>query len=217
MSLRDKKLCRELDILLANRKYDEIISKITTRYNEEPLPLQVEKTLALAYFYKGDFGNSLKCFESIVSREENTENLFNVMISLLSLKKIEQAKEVFNKIIKTHRGVESTGKGKNFLPQLCIPYIRYYYACGLVDAGVYDEALIQLEELKKVFIDIKITDDTFLYLRGIPFFGSFIELAQKVFNGIKKKFDSSKFLNELLSNVDSDGKEIIKKICKTEF
>lgn len=210
---RDEKFCSDLDLLLTDQNYDDIISKITALYGNGQIPLETEKKLALAYFHKQDFDNSLEHFESIAAKKETTENLFNVMTSLLSLGKIEQARDIFNRIIQTHRG---TGKGKNFLPQLCIPYIRYYYACGLVDAEFFDEALIHLEELKKIFIGVKITDDTFLYMRGIPFFADFIKLAQRVFIGLKTDFKSSAFLEELLSVVDQDGKEVIKAIIEKQ-
>jgi len=160
------------------------------------------------------FENSLKHFENIASQEENTENLFNVMMCLLSLKAIGRASAAFEKIIATHRGIQSTGQGAKFLPQLSVPYIKYYYACGCADAGVYDEAFLQLEELKKIYIQLKITDGTFLYLRGIPFFDDFIQLAKKVFTGQKKDFINSVFLKELMSSVDSDGKTSIQKICE---
>lgn len=209
MIFKNKKIERELDDLLLTKNYDEVIAKVNSIYNKSAIPLDIEKKLALAFYYKADYTASLKHFESISIQDENTENLFNVLTSTLALKKIDQSRDIFNKIIKTHRGAKSTGKGKNFLPQLCIPYIRYYYAYGLTEAGIYDEAVVQLDELKKIYTSIKITDDTFLYLRGIPFFSSTLELAKKVFDGLNKDFKNSAYLNDLLSAVDTYGKKFI--------
>lgn len=210
MIFKNKKLELELNELYNAKNYDGIISKINSSFSEERIPAKFEKQLALAYYYKADYENSLTHFEHITVKDENTENLFNVLMSLLALKKVDKARDVFNKIIATHRGFKSTGQGKNFLPQLCVPFIRYYYAYGLAEADKYDEALIQLEELKKIYVSLKITDSTFLYLRGVPFFSDTLELAKKIFEGQNKDFKNSAFLNDLLIAVDADGRDLIK-------
>lgn len=210
MIFKNRKLENELEKLYINKEYNEIIKRINALYKEDTMPLKFMKRLALAYYYNGEYENSLRFFEKIVVQESNTENLFNVMMVLLPLKKIDQARDVFNEIIKTHRGRKSTGYGKKFLPQLCIPYIRYYYALGLTDVGNYEEAFVQLEELKKIYMQIEITDGTFLYLRGIPFFGETLKLAKRIFEGQNKDFIHSEFLNDLFSSCDEEGKELIK-------
>ncbi len=204
-------LQEKIDELYRVKDYDGVIAYINAEYDGKEMPPKTERQLALAYYYKADYKNSLKHFEHIAAQEETTENLFNVMTSYLALKDIGGARTVFGKIIETHRGALSTGQGKNFVPQLCIPYLRYYYACGLVDAGAFEEAYIQLEELKKVYLCVRITDDTFLYMRGIPFFGRTLELAKKIFDGLNKEFKSSAFLEDLAAAVDADGQDLIKK------
>ncbi len=214
MIFKNKKSEKNLDELFIAKEYDEIIKRINSLYKEDTMPLKFMKRIALAYYYKGDHENSLRFFEKIAVQDNNTENLFNVMMSLLSLKKTDPAKNVFNEIIRTHRGRKSTGQGKNFLPQLCIPYIRYYYALGLADAEVYDEAFIQLDELKKIYMQVKITDGTYLYLRGIPFFNNTLDLAKRIFEGQNKEFKNSPFLNDLFVCCDAEGKDLIKQYQK---
>ena len=213
MFFKNKKLNKELDVLLAGKKYDEIIETVKSSSVDAALSEQTEKRLALTYYYKQDYENSLNHFQNIADNHATTENLFNVMTSLLALKDINRAKSVYDTIVKTHRGV---GRGKKFVPELTIPYIRYYYASGCADAGAFEEALARLDEIKKIYIELNITDSTFLYIRGVPFFGSFIQLAQKVFEGQGKDLNTSEFLDELKSGVDSDGVAIIKELCKTE-
>lgn len=210
MIFENKKLELELNELYKVKNYDGVIAKINSSFGEKSIPAKFEKQLALAYYYKADYENSLTHFKHLTVKDECTENLFNVLMSLLALKKSDEARDVFNKIIATHRGPKSTGQGQNFLPQLCIPFVRYYYACGLAEADKYDEASIQLEELKKIYISLKVTDSTYLYLRGIPFFSDTLELAKKIFAGQNKDFKNSAFLNDLLSAVDSEGRSLIK-------
>lgn len=214
MIFEDKKLAKIIEKLYIAKEYDQIINRINSLYKEDTMPLKFMKSLALAYYYKADYENSLRLFEKIAVQKNNIENLFNVMMSLLSLKKIDQAKNIFNEIIRTHQGRKSTGQGKNFLPQLCIPYIRYYYALGLTDAEVYDEAHIQLDELKKIYMQVRITDGTYLYLRGIPFFSDTLNLAKRIFEGQNREFKNSLFINDLLASCDMEGKELIKHYQK---
>lgn len=215
MFFKDRKTEKELQTLFQQKNYDGVISKINSVYGGKSLSVKFEKQLALAYYYKGDYENSLKHFESVAEKDRTTQNLFNVMTSLFALKKTDAAREIFDEMIKNHRGLQSTGTGKNFLPQLCVPYLRFYYANGLADAGEYAEAEIQLEELKNVYVQVKITDGTFLYIRGIPFLGSTLELAKKVYEKQEKDFANSDFLNEIFNAVDTDGRNLINKQYKS--
>lgn len=210
MSLKENEFNSELQELYAAKDYDGVIRKVNAAY-DGAIPEQFEKWLALSYYYQSDYTNALLHFQNLAARDESTENLFNVMMSLLAMKNTDKARPVFQKLISTHRGAASTGQGKDFMPQLSVPYIRYYYACGLVDAGNYGEAEIQLEELKKVYTGAKITDDTYLYIRGVPFFGDTLSLAEKVYVGQGKDFKHSQFLRDLASSVDKEGRAAIKR------
>jgi len=210
----NEELENELKKLYATKNYGEVIKKINSLYDEYTMPFKIMKRLALSYFYNADYENSLKYFEKIAAQENSTENLFNVMMSLLPLKKSDQAKNVFNEIIRTYREADSATQGGKFVPLLCIPYIRYFYALELTNAEFYDEAFVQLEELKKIYMQVKVTDGTFLYLRGIPFFEDTLTLAKRIFDGLNKDFVNSSFLNDLLSSCDSEGEKYIKKHYK---
>ncbi len=203
---------QEIDSLYENKKYDEVILKaFDLSSNGKQISLKNKQHVALSYYYKKDYKQSLSLFEEIALKKNDVESLFNVLMSLMPLNKTQQGKEVFNKLIKFHKEMGGAGKGQNFVPQLCIPFIRYYYANALLDAKLFEDALEQLEELKKIYIELKITDDTFLYIRGIPFMSDTLDLAKKIFEGLNMNFSNSDFLNELKIKVDDDGKDIIKK------
>lgn len=201
---------QELAILYGNEKYEQVISRATEIFGDNKnIPLNIKKIVALSYYYTKDYANSLILFEQIALKNNDVASWFNVLTSLFPLNKTQQAKEVFNKILKMHKGAKSTGTVNHFLPQLCVPYIRYYYACGLAEAGLFEDSFEQLNELKQVYIKTKITDDTFLYMRGIPFLSSFLEVAKKVCAGLNITF--STFLQDLESQIDDDGKALIKR------
>ena len=84
-------------------------------------------------------------------------------------------------------------------------FVRYSYAYILCDVGRSREAVEIVDYLIDVISHYKITDPTFLYIRGIP-------TAQMVYELIKKTFvDDEVQLNEykikLVSLLDDDTKK----------
>ena len=86
-------------------------------------------------------------------------------------------------------------------------FVRYSYAYILCDMGRNREAIEIVDYLIYVISHYKITDPTFLYIRGIP-------TAQMVYELIKKTFDDDKVQLEeykikLVSLLDDDTKKYI--------
>ncbi|MCL2318396.1 MAG: hypothetical protein FWC44_05045 [Methanomassiliicoccaceae archaeon] len=197
----------EISTLYDNKKYDEVIQKTKQMFEDgKKVPLDIMQIVALSHYYKRDYERSLPLFEEIASQKNDVESWFNVLMSLMPFNKTQQGKEVFNKILKMHKGLH-----KDQPRELGINYIKFYYACGLNDAGLFDEALEQLEDLKKIYTELKITDDTFVYIRGVPFLSHTLDLAEKVFDGLGRDLSDSDFLNDLEKGVDEEGKAIIEK------
>lgn len=201
----------KLQQLYSEKNYDEIILAAANYYQDEPLPLEAKKVLVLTYYYKKDYEKSLELAQEIAEVLDDVESWFNVLSVLMALNQTKQGEEVFNKILKIQKGDKSTGKGAKFIPQLCVPFIRYYYAQMLIDNSLFANALSQLEILLDIYCDLKITDATFLYIRGIPFFENYLELVKKVYEGLNSDILQSDIVKKLLSSVDSDGQIYIRK------
>ena len=65
---------------------------------------------------------------------------------------------------------------------LLVPQLRLAFANLMFEHHQYESALEQLNELREGYIFYKVTDPTFLHMRGMPFFDSFINLAFFVLN-----------------------------------
>jgi tetratricopeptide (TPR) repeat protein len=204
---KDWKIDEKTTELFGDERYDEVISTVLPFImNGQKISLEIKQKAALSYYYKKDYEKALTLFEEIASEKTDVESLFNVLTSLMPLGKMRQAREIFAKILETHKELDA-----NQPRELGIPFIRYYYACGLRDAGLFDDALEQLEELKKIYIELEITDDTFVYIRGVPFLSQTLDLAKDVFDGLGADFLNSDFFKELKSKVDGDGKRLIEQ------
>ena len=201
----------ELYKLYNAKKYDEIITIVANRYQNEQLSLEVKKLLVLTYYYKKEYAKSLELAQEIALVLDDVTSWFNVLSALMALNQPQQGEEIFNKILKMHKGVKSTGKGANFIPQLCIPFIRYNYANMLIEIGLFADALSQLETLADIYCNVKITDATFLYIRGIPFFDGYLNSIKKANEGLNLDICQSDIVKKLLSSIDDDGKSYIKE------
>jgi len=211
-SQRDISFENEINKLYKEKKYDEVISRaLTFRADEQELSYHIKKKVALSHYYKNDFEKSLTLFEEIASIKNDVESWFNVLMSLMPLKKTQQGKAVFDKILTMHKGLDPQQPR-----ELAIPNIRFYYANGLADNNLFNEALEQLEEIKKIYMTIVITDDTFVYIRGIPFLSSTLDLAKRVFKGLCSDISDSDFIKELINKVDDEGKKTIKNSLENE-
>ena len=83
-------------------------------------------------------------------------------------------------------------------------FVSYYYAHILCDVGRNHEAVEIVDYIIDVISHYKITDPTFLYIRGIP-------TAQMVYDLIKKTFvddeiQLKEYKNRLVSLLDEDTK-----------
>ena len=199
-------ILKEIDALYNEKKYDEVINLALPHINNEnkKRALEMRSMAAISYFYKEDYKNSLLHYEEILSQVEkvNASTWFNVLMSAVFIKDMEKARNAFNKTME----IWDTDPNQH----LTVYRIRFYYAQALKHIGLFNEALEQLEELKKTYIEFKITDDHFLYVRGVPFMPNFLDLAKEVFEGLNIDFPTSDWLMGLKEKVDKDGKEFIK-------
>ena len=204
---RDSKvIIDEIQELFRNEKFDEVIERASLLLSDhdQELVLEANLRIALSYFRKAKYEDSLPIFEKIADAKNDVGSWFNVITSAILANEIDKGKKAFKK-------TQELQKESNYSQQPSLPQIRYYYACALNDIGLYAEALEQLDELKKIYMQLVITDDTFVYIRGVPFMSHTLDLARKVLIGMNMELSNSTWLKELKAAVDDDGKEIIEK------
>ena len=138
-------------------------------------------------------------FERLYYKQRNATNTFNLFQCAVYCGKTEIENELYEKL-KCY-----SPNPKKEPMELSGCFVRYSYAYILCDVGRGREAVEILDYLIDVISHYKITDPTFLYIRGIP-------TAKMVYELIKKTFvDDEVQLNEykikLLSLLDDDTKK----------
>ena len=167
----------------------------------ENLTVEAKKLVALTYFHEGKFSKSQELFEEICKTSKNPDDWFNLVTSATLNSQFDVGKDAYSKALEFH---SSHGTDNN----ISIPYMMLYYLQSLRDMEQFAEAFIIVKELGTVYSKIKITDRTFLFLRGVPGFGHFIDAIKPVL----EKMDSEEveeWKKMFTSTLDEEGQELV--------
>ena len=174
-----------------------LLNWLKNKSNKESLDTELQQALSLTK--AGKYIEAYPIFERLYYKKRNASNTFNLFQCAVYCGKTEIENELYEKL-KCY-----SPNPKKEPMELSGCFVRYSYAYILCDVGRSREAVEIVDYLIDVISHYKITDPTFLYIRGIP-------TAQMVYELIKKTFvDDEVQLNEykikLVSLLDDDTKK----------
>ncbi|KAG8153303.1 hypothetical protein [Burkholderia catarinensis] len=82
---------------------------------------------------------------------------------------------------------------------------RVNFISALMQSGHLREALPHLAWVRDVYGHVRITDSTFLYMRGIPFFPSFLEKSLEILKATQSADAIAPWYGELEGKLDEEG------------
>jgi len=193
--------------LLKNEKYEEVIlqAKKLLKHKTEAIAKDANKLIGMAQFRQAKYQEALLHFLRATEYNPELNDWFNVITSATLSKNIKVGRNAFDKAVELQ--LDSGHK-----EQPSIPFMRQYYACALRDIGEYDLALEQINELRQIYEQLKITDTTFVYIRGVPFLSHTMDVAVDVFNGLGANFDAQEWIDSFSSKLDDEGQAYLKKV-----
>ncbi len=162
----------------------------------------------ISLFHKERFEEAHKIFEKLNSEHPTSESKF--FLSLTSIKRgdVEKAIELFDEAIDIFE-IDT----KN-VPH-SIPNMKTYFAKELIEVENYSLAFRLLKDTSITYFDYQILDDTFLFMRGVPFFGDYVEILGKLKDHVDKS-DFDELISKLEKKLGKDAKlqidHIIRKI-----
>ena len=168
------------------------------KYTPEKEILDITLQKALNLSREGKHAEAYPIFENLYNKKSNATNTFNLFQCAVYCGKTAVENELY-------------GKLKCYSPNLkkepielsgC--FVRYNYGLILCDVNRNKEAVEIVDYLIDVVSHYKITDPTFLYIRGIPTAQMIYELIKKVFMNDEIKLNEYK--NKLVSLLDADTK-----------
>ena len=202
LSLTDK-----LWKLLQNEKYEEVISeaKKLLGHKSALIAKDANKLMGMSLFRQAKYQEALPYFQKATEYNPEINDWFNVITSGTLSKNVEVGRNAFDKAVQLQ--LDSGHK-----EQPSIPFMRQYYACALRDIGEYELALEQINELRQIYEQLKITDTTFVYIRGVPFLSHTMDVAMDVFNGLGASFDAKEWIDSFSSKLDEEGQEYLNEV-----
>ncbi|WP_321839231.1 tetratricopeptide repeat protein [Paraburkholderia bannensis] len=82
---------------------------------------------------------------------------------------------------------------------------RTNFLSALVQGGYLAEALPHITWMRDVYANLSITDATFLYMRGVPPFGMFLEKSLTILRGSQSAEAVANWYGQLKGKLDKDG------------
>ena len=156
------------------------------------------RTAGLELFYTGDYGPAAAHLRRVVDITNAPDDWFNLCTAATMAGDVSAGASALERALaRLGEAGATTGLG--------MPKMRFYFAQALVHQGAWDRALEQILALRPIYERLKITDDTFLYLRGVPLLAHTIELALKVFAALGPRFAARAWLLDFASRVDDEG------------
>lgn len=160
-----------LNDLFEAAKYEDVIAELQ---NVEDVDQSFLPKLALAYFHTENYEKSTAIYQEITKDSSDALDWFNYSLSNIMNHDDRQGLEALHQAIKLNTETETNGKG------IPTPFMLLYAAKAFLDAGSYNHAYNQLNELAEIYGSLSQTDDQFLYSKGVPLFDEFVKLAKKV-------------------------------------
>lgn len=208
MSDADEEYAPELDngwAAMDEGNFDKAVKEALphTKAANENLRAEANKLAGLAYFQMRQPEDALPHLQEVASIMNDAHSWFNVVTSAALVGDLGKADNAMAKVATLLEGQE-IDPGDMSLPQA-----KLYYGMALCDIDQCDKAFEQLDWLRGFYQSYNITDDTFLYLRGMPLFPHTMQLMVRVFDGMDPKFDREKWVRDFAAKLDDQGRDYI--------
>ena len=174
---------------------------------DRELASDAKKIVALVRFRRNDYEGALLLFRDVVAVNDDAGNWFNVATAATLGGNIEVGRDAFEHAL-TAQQQKPNPEG------MSVPFMRRYYACALRDRSEFVRALEQIEELRSIYEQLRITDDQFVYMRGVPFLAHTMDVAVDVFRGLGESFVWSNWLDSFAEKLDLEGREYLKSVAE---
>lgn len=165
--------------------------------------------LAMSNFNLENYLKASDAFEILTEGSENPDDWFNLSTSAIMCGQVDKGIAAFDEAIETFK---TNGTKENLTPGM----MTYYVMCALRDVGEHDRAFIQMDKLGKSFMQLKITDPTFLTVRGLPFFTTVLEEGIVILENQDAQ-TTQQWLHQIYVNVDDEGQSFVKEIHRRIF
>lgn len=163
---------------------------------------EANKYVGLSMFRTGQYREALTVFRDLAQNSSESKDWFNVVTAATKAGEIEVGETAFDKAVECQHKAGNT-------QQPSVPFMRYWYACCLRDRSEYSKALHQIDELRQIYEHLETTDDTFVYIRGVPFLAHTMDVAVDIFKGLGDLKKAIGWIDDFAEKLDDEGQQYL--------
>ncbi|HUT56498.1 MAG TPA: hypothetical protein VNA25_01335 [Phycisphaerae bacterium] len=192
---------RDAWVAIGTEMYEQALRLAGQHVEAEDRELQHEakKIIGIIKFRQRHYTEALGIFREIVPGSRNASDWFSLATAATMSGEIDLGAEAFAKALECPIEQDSVDR----LPTL---FMHLFYASALRDMKEYSRALAQIEPIKQAYQQLKITDDTFVYIREVPMLPHTMRVAMDIFRGLGARFDWRSWIRGLSESIDDEGK-----------
>lgn len=191
--------------LLNDAKYQKAIEVTREFVDEENQVLRVEanKIIGLAYVKQKDYSAATEHFKRVAEITNDSGDWFNVTTSAALAHQQNLSLKAFEKTLEHYEETSTIGT-------MSIPNMRLYFMQTLAGVEQYEKAFAQLNELKEIYKSLGLTDETYLYMHGVPELGETLRAAVPLLKQMSSQ-ERNQWLDDFATELDEEGQELINK------
>jgi hypothetical protein len=176
---------------------------------------------ALSLFENAQYKESYPLFEELAKKTDQDHDWLSVVTSSAMAGEFDVAEKAFQFLftritgkVEKHNNMIAEGKDgiSDDIP-VSPSQLLFYHSFSLAEGGNAQRALKPAGELTEIYCIGEITDDHFLYMRGVPFFANFLNLLQALEKHLGRPAIEP-MLSKLLGYLDEPGKQKLGTIWK---
>lgn len=157
--------------------------------------VDAQRLCALAHSEAGRFEQAFPHWLALFEREPSAHNACQLASSSVMCGEVARGEAWLQKAHEINQQTEETSSAR-FLVS---------FIAALQQSGHLAEALPHLAVLRDLYGQLSITDSTFLYLRGLPFFSTFLQNSLPTLEALQPRETVLAWYGELRGRLDEDG------------
>ncbi len=189
---------------LNDAKYKKAAELCEDYFNEQNKALAIEahKIAGLAYFRLKDYKKASEHYQKVAEFTNNSFDWFQLSTSAVLSHQMPVALNAFEQALSNYEERQSEGT-------IPVPNMRLFFMQSLAQTQKWKKAFEQLNALREIYQGHEITDESFLYLNGVPSLQDTLNAAVEVFNNNLSNEQTQQWLNDFASELDEEGQEMI--------
>jgi tetratricopeptide (TPR) repeat protein len=214
---------------------DDLIRQCATGGNLQPTTATEanppELQLAIEHLEAGNYDDALSCAAPYLAADQTHLCKDAIRLSALASSRTEQWnaalgfwRSLFDREATAHNALQvatasvmagNVAQGEQWMRTAArltktsgdVPWmvVQTNFITALKNSGNAQLALPYLQEVKAIYEDLHITEPTFLFLRGVPQFSSFLDSSRGVVTSALSKNEATQWFESMFPHIDASG------------